>query len=510
MNLGIGLGLTNYLRVPTVALDPDAAISELFRTGTPGVYYEGAWYDPSDSATVFQDAAGTTPAGVGDPVGLILDKSKGLTLGSELAINGTFDTDTGWAKGAGWTISGGVAQKAGGSANSYFSQNQGLTVGGWYKVEMDISGSQGVTDFVQLYDGVAVLASFVGANGHVSAIVQVRADYVMLRGVTPNVTITVDNFSVKELPGNHATQTTSAARPILQQSGATASGFGSELNTTTFPYSYTNYTGYITLGVKSVGRWYRYEFTLSSVTSGGVSIHPERAGLYDSASGTYSHNVYSTATTLRFYANNFTGTVDSVSVREITSWSGGLRYLDFDGVDDVMNVPEIQLGHTSMFALGVKQIGSSGIGWMPIGGGDTNLGADYSSYVWSYTAANSVNIRLTSAAFGLDITSSEAPFEDLDDHVFVVNRTSSSNISANLDGALLGSTTSSSSNNFPVRNFGATYHPSYYEPGRIYGVVIRNALTSAGEITDLETYLAAKSGVTLSGGGDGGDGDKGG
>lgn len=70
MNLGIGLGVTNYLRVPTVPLDPDAAIAALFALGE-----EGAWYDPSDSSTVWQDAAGTTPAGVGDPVGRIDDKS---------------------------------------------------------------------------------------------------------------------------------------------------------------------------------------------------------------------------------------------------------------------------------------------------------------------------------------------------------------------------------------------------------------------------------------------------
>ena len=70
MNLGIGLGVTNYLRVPTVPLDPDAAIAALFESGE-----EGAWYDPSDSSTVWQDAAGTTPAGVGDPVGRIDDKS---------------------------------------------------------------------------------------------------------------------------------------------------------------------------------------------------------------------------------------------------------------------------------------------------------------------------------------------------------------------------------------------------------------------------------------------------
>lgn len=35
---------------------------------------QGAWYDPSDLSTMFQED-GTTPAGVGDPVGKILDKS---------------------------------------------------------------------------------------------------------------------------------------------------------------------------------------------------------------------------------------------------------------------------------------------------------------------------------------------------------------------------------------------------------------------------------------------------
>lgn len=37
---------------------------------------QGAWYDPSDLSTLFQDAAGTIPVtGTGQPVGLMLDKS---------------------------------------------------------------------------------------------------------------------------------------------------------------------------------------------------------------------------------------------------------------------------------------------------------------------------------------------------------------------------------------------------------------------------------------------------
>tara|TARA_R110000851_G_C13102500_1_gene568916 strand:- start:866 stop:2089 length:1224 start_codon:yes stop_codon:yes gene_type:complete len=45
--------------------------AELFESGE-----EGAWYDPSDLTTLFQDAAGTIPVTAdGDPVGLMLDKS---------------------------------------------------------------------------------------------------------------------------------------------------------------------------------------------------------------------------------------------------------------------------------------------------------------------------------------------------------------------------------------------------------------------------------------------------
>lgn len=47
------------------------AVNQLFANGE-----RGAWYDPSDLSTLFQDSAGTTPVvAAGDPVGLVLDKS---------------------------------------------------------------------------------------------------------------------------------------------------------------------------------------------------------------------------------------------------------------------------------------------------------------------------------------------------------------------------------------------------------------------------------------------------
>ena len=55
------------IKYPTNIFTPAA----LFTTGV-----NGAWYDPSDFSTLFQDAAGTTPVtAVGQPVGRILDKS---------------------------------------------------------------------------------------------------------------------------------------------------------------------------------------------------------------------------------------------------------------------------------------------------------------------------------------------------------------------------------------------------------------------------------------------------
>ena len=60
----IDVGGTKY---PTNIFTPAA----LFTTGV-----NGAWYDPSDFSTLFQNAAGTVPVtAVGQPVGRILDKS---------------------------------------------------------------------------------------------------------------------------------------------------------------------------------------------------------------------------------------------------------------------------------------------------------------------------------------------------------------------------------------------------------------------------------------------------
>ena len=99
-----------------IAVTPLGAIyiSELATSFSPIDLFQnneqGAWYDPSDLTTMFQDSAGTMPVTAdGQPVGLILDKSKGLVLGAGVGYASGIDLTVilGWTKGGGVTISDG-------------------------------------------------------------------------------------------------------------------------------------------------------------------------------------------------------------------------------------------------------------------------------------------------------------------------------------------------------------------------------------------------------------------
>ena len=86
---------TNFLATTTATSAATEVVQafdpiRLFSASEPGV-----WYDPTDISTLYQNATGTIPVtSFGQPVGLMLDKSRGLVLGPELVVNGGFATDT--------------------------------------------------------------------------------------------------------------------------------------------------------------------------------------------------------------------------------------------------------------------------------------------------------------------------------------------------------------------------------------------------------------------------------
>lgn len=196
------------------------------------------YYDAHPQPVLFQDAAGNTPVtAVEQPVGLMLDKSKGLVLGPELVANGTFDANTaGWAASTSsvCTWSSGRAAiatipGASGIATLIASQGMPTTIGKRYAVSMtfdkgSVPGSNSRITISNNADGsAAFFATTLGVFGsgtlRATFVATASTTYIAPRmeAVSEGQTWYIDNISVRELPGNHAFQTTSTSRPVLKQ-----------------------------------------------------------------------------------------------------------------------------------------------------------------------------------------------------------------------------------------------------------------------------------------------------
>lgn len=175
---------------------------------------QGAWFDPSDLTTLYQDSAGTTPVtAVEQPVGLMLDKSKSLVVGAEQVTNGDFSNGaTGWTVNTGWAITS-VATATATSAsliNAFTSvQNR------FYKVEFDVTSYTSGTLYVTV-GGNYTLPFSTTSSGHKIAYIYAGSNNT--RGIEfygGTITCSIDNVTVKSIAGNHAYQATSASRPTL-------------------------------------------------------------------------------------------------------------------------------------------------------------------------------------------------------------------------------------------------------------------------------------------------------
>ena len=191
---------------------------------------QGAWYDPSDYSTLYQDAAGTTPVtAVEQPVRLMLDRSKGLVLGPELMTNGgpSFVATTGWtgANSATVSIVGGnlrITRGATAGAQSAAIQYTGAVIGAWYAMTVAMTAnSANINTTIQSY-GNTTLASSATIDGSPTRTIYYAADrtnpflFVRLETGSTGDYVDISLASVKLLPGNHATAPNDASRPVLR------------------------------------------------------------------------------------------------------------------------------------------------------------------------------------------------------------------------------------------------------------------------------------------------------
>ncbi len=203
-----------------------------------GIATPGMWISPRDLTSQWADYTGTTPvvtpgtvADSSNPVGLALDIRAGApeVLGPELITNGDFsDGATDWA---GWTnivdgkavfdgIHGDLTQP---SATFVIGQ---VYLVSWYQSEA----------YVYYRLGGGNLGYMFGAGQKtVYAIATGTSSFTLAEaGMTPGVGY-IDNISVKEFPGNHMLQSTSAARPLLSAYDGQTLGPGDTYNSTGYP-----------------------------------------------------------------------------------------------------------------------------------------------------------------------------------------------------------------------------------------------------------------------------------
>jgi hypothetical protein len=185
----------------------------------------GAWLEPRPGY-MWQENTGLTPTtAAGQTVGLLLDQSQGMVLGQELVANGTFTADI-----SGWTQSGAgvISQDAG---RLKIVANPGGRCGAYCTLNPLESGTTYELGFTVTGGGCWVAVGAIPTNGEVlfrgdtgvgsksfKFLASSATLYLFLNTASSGSTIFLDNVSVRKILGNHGSQATATARPLLQSS----------------------------------------------------------------------------------------------------------------------------------------------------------------------------------------------------------------------------------------------------------------------------------------------------
>jgi hypothetical protein len=193
-----------------------------------GIATPGMWISPRDLTSQWQDSAGTTPVSVpgtvadsSNPVGLAYDLRAGTpVLGPQLI------TGTPAFMQANWTDNGGRSYASDGSGYLQFA---GVTPGASYEVTFDIADYVTGAFCVNLKTAWDAILSAAGSYSYIVV------DATNISFYASGLTATINNLSVKEVPGNHMLQSTSAARPLMSAYDGQTLGPGDTYSAAGYP-----------------------------------------------------------------------------------------------------------------------------------------------------------------------------------------------------------------------------------------------------------------------------------
>ena len=380
-----------------------------------GISSAGMWISPRALTSQWQNYTGTTPvstpgtvADSSNPVGLAYDLRAGTpVLGPELVTNGDFsDGTTGWNAGHGTTVStlivsGGVATLTNISPDTtarFVTTISGCVVGRTYRVQAgtysNVGGSErylGFTDQSQGVGGVFALNSNMTAPRYWVATATTMYVWFGFNNGPNGATISVDNISVKEVPGNHMSQVTSTARPLL--SARRNLFIGSEL------YASDGWSG--TVGSSTV--------TLNALFVGNIALSKVTISTTTGNKGAYN---LSGSPSVPFTVS---GLVKADGYRYLQIYGAGSQILGglvFDAVDGVfsqntnsLNTSVSDIGG-GVFKFSVKHSGavdSIGFGIIPQSTATTN----YGNQAWTGDGTSGMYL----GGFAMNIGSKLLPYQ---------------------------------------------------------------------------------------------------
>ena len=236
-------------------------------------------------------------------------------LGSELVINGTFDTDSNWSKGTGWSISGGSANCDGtqtGSTNLHNSTDIGIVNNKFYKVVYTISNY--VSGSIRIKVGNTGFGVYHTSNGtytqYLKAVVTTfpRAQF----NADANFIGSIDNVSVKEVAQNWTVTNEDANNYVEfnQEEGTARLKF---LNTSPIT-TLSSATQYLS------GKTYKLIVDVKEVVSGSIKVDAAGVSETFNSVGIQQRIIEPTGnSTINFYraTADVDITLNSVSLQEI-------------------------------------------------------------------------------------------------------------------------------------------------------------------------------------------------
>jgi len=222
-------------------------------------------------------------------------------LGSELVTNGTFETDSDWTKGTGWSIADGRASYDGLNGTQQIFSNTGYSpvVGKTYKITFNVL-NQGDGNNTASFGGVVFSNTNLSVNSYEFYVTAISTGRFGIFGRDGGV-FSIDNVSVKQVdPNDYWTL-------------GTGWSFGDNRAT-----SNASTNSYLNQQVYEIGKTYKLGF---EVLEGTIELrsaqYSKGTGFY--TTGTYSIEVIPTTTSTHFYVYTGFGqsSITNITVQEI-------------------------------------------------------------------------------------------------------------------------------------------------------------------------------------------------